>query len=147
MENISTRIRELRKGAKLNQEELGALLRPCASDATVSRWETGKAVPDAEQLLAISDHFNVSLGWLVSGEGPKEKMAPEQLVARARDISRAPTGKRMPDRATLEAIAKEIQRQAPGLPYEQMLNIAFAVADNIQGRPEKIEAYVRAELS
>lgn len=52
-ENLKT----LRKNKGVTQEELAARL--CVVRQTVSKWEKGYSVPDAEQLSKIADFFDV----------------------------------------------------------------------------------------
>ena len=46
------------------------------SRQSVSKWETGTAVPELDKLVRLSKLFNVSLDELVSGEPPATKEAP-----------------------------------------------------------------------
>ena len=55
----------LRKRAKMTQGELAEKIK--YSDKTVSKWETGEAVPDVETLIAICDVFNISINEITSG--------------------------------------------------------------------------------
>lgn len=56
---IGDKILELRQKAKLTQQELAEKLN--VTDKTVSRWETGRSLPDAEMLKRISVFFSVSI--------------------------------------------------------------------------------------
>ena len=49
---LSENIRNFRKAKALSQEELAAKLHVVRQ--TVSKWETGLSVPDAELLVALS---------------------------------------------------------------------------------------------
>lgn len=55
----------LRKQKKITQGELAEKLK--YSDKTVSKWETGEAVPDVETLLAICEIYGVSIGDITDG--------------------------------------------------------------------------------
>ena len=56
---LSEKLYELRKKDGLSQEQLGV------SRQAVSKWESGKAVPESDTLISISEYFNVSLDYLV----------------------------------------------------------------------------------
>lgn len=59
-------IGELRREKKIKQSDLADLLG--VTSKTVSRWETGKYMPDLSLFTSISDIFNISLNELISGE-------------------------------------------------------------------------------
>ena len=58
----------LRKGAGMSQEELAEKLE--VSRQAVSRWEAGNTLPDAGNLLRLSDLFSVSVDALLRDEHP-----------------------------------------------------------------------------
>ncbi len=60
---IGKRIKEIRRENKLSQKGFGELL--SVSQDTVSLWETGKSVPTAEFLIAISTQFEVSVDYIL----------------------------------------------------------------------------------
>lgn len=57
------RIRELRKQANLTMKQLGEILG--LAESTISQYETGKREPDHKTLLKISEHFHVSVDYLL----------------------------------------------------------------------------------
>lgn len=59
-------IKALRKEKNLTQLELAEKLN--CTDKAVSRWETGKGLPDADMLLSLSTVFNVSINEILLGE-------------------------------------------------------------------------------
>ena len=59
-------IKTLRESKKLTQAELAERL--CISDKTVSKWETGKGLPDITLLEPLAAALGVSLPELLSGE-------------------------------------------------------------------------------
>lgn len=59
-------VRTLREKKKLTQKELGELL--CISEKTVSKWETGKGLPDIGILPELSKCLQVSIAELLTGE-------------------------------------------------------------------------------
>ena len=56
---LSEKLYELRKKDGLSQEQLAERLG--VSRQAVSKWESGKAVPESDTLISISEYFNVSL--------------------------------------------------------------------------------------
>lgn len=58
-------LKTYRRARGLTQGELAARL--LVTTQAVSKWETGKAVPSIDNLLALSDFYNVSLDELVQG--------------------------------------------------------------------------------
>ena len=66
IEKIGHFISESRKEKKLTQRELADYLR--VSDKTVSRWETGKGLPDPSSWLTLGDILGESINELLAGE-------------------------------------------------------------------------------
>ena len=62
---------ELRRKAGLSQEQLAEKLD--VSRQAVSKWESGKAIPESETLIAICKLFDISLDSLVMGREEPEK--------------------------------------------------------------------------
>ena len=60
---LSENIRNFRKAKGLSQEELAAKLNVVRQ--TVSKWETGLSVPDAELLVALSEILETPVGVLL----------------------------------------------------------------------------------
>ena len=65
-ERIGKYIKFLRERNNLTQEELAKKV-PVTREA-VSKWETGRRIPDIETLIILSNIFNVSIESLLSGE-------------------------------------------------------------------------------
>ena len=59
-------IRELRKSKGLSQEDLGKKL--LVTKKAVSRWETGRGLPDASLLLSLADILEVRVDEILIGE-------------------------------------------------------------------------------
>ena len=59
-------IRQLRKERGLTQEEMAEQFG--VSSRTVSRWETGRNLPDLDLLLEMADFFEMDLRALLTGE-------------------------------------------------------------------------------
>jgi len=71
---IAERLAALRREAGQSQESLGQLVG--ASQATVSRWEDPESLstPSALELLQLSRHFEVEVGWLVGAQDHREPL-------------------------------------------------------------------------
>ncbi len=63
---FNEKLSALRKQKGLTQEELANAL--YVSRTAVSKWESGRGVPNIESLKAISKYFSVSIDDLLSGE-------------------------------------------------------------------------------
>lgn len=59
-------IKELRENQKLTQSELGNIIG--VSDKTISKWETGKGLPDISLIEPLSKALKVSVIELMNGE-------------------------------------------------------------------------------
>lgn len=80
-ERIGKFISKLRKDKKLTQEELAEKLK--VSSKSISRWETGKCMPDISLLIPLSEILEVSVNDLILGEHIKEenmKQKTEQTI-------------------------------------------------------------------
>lgn len=89
MISIGKFIAELRREQNLSQEQLGEKIG--VTNKTVSRWETGKYMPPADALLAMSELFSVSVNEILSakrlgGEDYKQA-AEENLITAIRQSS------------------------------------------------------------
>lgn len=64
-------IKELREKSNLTQKELAD--RICVSDKTVSKWETGKGLPDVGVIADLAKALGVSIAELLTGEYKKNE--------------------------------------------------------------------------
>lgn len=64
--SLGEKIREQRKKAGLSQEQLAEKLNVFRQ--AITKWETGKGIPDVANLIAISDEFGLSLDELIKGD-------------------------------------------------------------------------------
>ena len=81
MDNTNTlggRIQAGRKAAGLSQEALGERLG--VSRQAVSKWESDAAVPELENLIAMSRIFGVTIGALLGVESPAEEPRPGEAA-------------------------------------------------------------------
>ena len=59
-------INELRKGKNLTQQQLGEKIG--VSPKTISKWETGKGMPDSSIMLDLCSELGITVNELLSGE-------------------------------------------------------------------------------
>lgn len=64
---LSEKLYELRKKGGLSQEQLAEQLG--VSRQAISKWESGKAIPESDTLISISKYFNVTLDYLMKEDG------------------------------------------------------------------------------
>ena len=94
---LGRRIQEGRRAAGLSQEALGERLG--VSRQAVSKWEADGAVPELENLIAMSRLFGVPVGVLLGVEEPdplseRELAAAETMAAQYEAARRRTTGRR-----------------------------------------------------
>lgn len=75
-QKIGSFLKELRKEKHATQEQLAEALG--VSGRTVSRWETGRSLPDLDLLMLLADYHGVELRELLDGER-KEKTMDKEL--------------------------------------------------------------------
>ena len=68
-------LKELRKEKGLSQEQLAEQFN--VSRRSVSRWETGKNMPDISLLVEIAEFYDTSIPEIINGERKSEKMNEE----------------------------------------------------------------------
>lgn len=84
---LEEKLTVLRKGKGLTQSDLAEAV--MVSRQAVSKWETGRALPSAENLKYLSELFGVSVDYLLSDditeepEQTKQEPAPEPLAEEA----------------------------------------------------------------
>ena len=70
-------ISELRKRKNMTQQQLGEKIG--VSPKTISKWETGKGMPDLSSLKPLSDCLEISINELLSGEKIEEDKYADKL--------------------------------------------------------------------
>ena len=88
--SIGKRIMSIRKERQLTQEQFGSLFH--VTRQTVSNWENGKSYPDLQLLVAISDHFGVSLDMMLKEDTDMVKTIDRERAAVSRFFTGAGTG-------------------------------------------------------
>lgn len=64
-------LKNIRKSLKLNQQKVAMDLN--ISREALSHYENGKRQPSLELLLQMSDYFNVSINYLITGKEFEKK--------------------------------------------------------------------------
>ena len=81
-------IASCRKEGHMTQAELAEKL--CISDRAVSKWETGRSMPDSGIMLELCELLNINVNELLSGEKimteSYDKRVEENLLAMRREI-------------------------------------------------------------
>lgn len=72
-------IKAIRKSKGLSQEELAALLNVVRQ--TVSKWEQGRSVPDADLLIALSEALQVPVSTLLGETAYEETADPLGVIS------------------------------------------------------------------
>jgi transcriptional regulator with XRE-family HTH domain len=65
---VGTQIKKLRQQQQISQQELADYLH--LSRQTISKWELGKSLPDLENVIRLSEYFNVSVDVLLGHKKP-----------------------------------------------------------------------------
>lgn len=100
---LNNRIRDTRKQKHQTQKEFSKALE--VSQQTVAAWESGRAIPSADTLKKIADHFNVSADYLLGrSKTPKPQSHDVNDVM---SIDGKPLDEH--DRKLLQDIARSIQ--------------------------------------
>ena len=76
---LNENLKQLRKSKGLSQEELAIRLNVVRQ--TISKWEKGLAVPDADMLIKIADSFEVSVRELLGAKIEEKKEQDANAVA------------------------------------------------------------------
>ena len=94
---LEEKLTTLRKEKRLTQADLSEAIR--VSQQSISKWETGRALPSAENLKYLSELFGVSVDYLLSDDMTEESNPKEQEPA--------------PEPQTEEAVVPEKEKGKP----------------------------------
>jgi transcriptional regulator with XRE-family HTH domain len=82
-ENFPDRLSKARKARGLSQADLGKLARVTRS--AVSFWEAGKALPEMQRAELIANILQISVDWLLTGEGKAPHFAKQKKVGKGKE--------------------------------------------------------------
>lgn len=127
-------LKTLRQKRGLSQEQLAEALG--TSRQTISKWESGAALPDAINLLSLSDYFGVSTDALLRGLSEEEADAPSP------DYSDSPEAPPITDQtpprkeeADAPSPADPLFRRASRLPGRGRLEFEYISQKKLFGLP------------
>lgn len=72
---FSEKLYALRKKSGLSQEQLAEQLG--VSRQAISKWESGQSIPENATMLVLSNHFHVSLDYLMKDDALQEGLSPQ----------------------------------------------------------------------
>ena len=75
-QKIGEFLKHLRNDKGMTQEQLAEHF--YVSSRTVSRWETGRNMPDVEMLIEFADFYDVEIREIIDGERKSENMDNEK---------------------------------------------------------------------
>ena len=81
---LKENIKQLRKSKGLSQEELAIKLNVVRQ--TISKWEQGLSVPDAEMLISISEVFEIPVSTLLGENIPESKVDDLKAISEKLEI-------------------------------------------------------------
>ena len=127
MEELSKRLKQVRKELKLSQIELADKID--VQQADVSRWESGKQTPSFQTLQKYSS-IKVNVSWLFTGVGKIfEDIVDGTTYMERRIFLRKTNGSDYELFAVEEHVDGNIYRREP-LPWEEQLNdLAYHISD------------------
>lgn len=77
---MRSRLKELRKDSSLTMEEFGKIVG--VARATIARWENGEIENiKMDYLVQLAKYFNVSGGWIMGLDVPKNKTTSNQQAS------------------------------------------------------------------
>ena len=102
---LGNTIRELRKKQNVSQEELA--LKMHVVRQTISKWEKGLSVPDAEEVIRLAEIFQISVSELLGVDGSnKQECNLEDTAFDSRQTVNDPTRAELAEK--LEELNKEL---------------------------------------
>lgn len=77
--NFADKLKEIRKTEGLSQEQLAEKMG--VSRQAITKWETGRGLPDMENMIILAEIFKMTLDELVSREKQIQKQQQERFVS------------------------------------------------------------------
>ena len=135
--SIGTKIKQLRRGRDLTQEELAEILGVSAK--AVSQWENDRTAPDLAQIPAICTYFDISADTLLGIDTEQRRAARNELFAKAQKLAQVGRHK-----AAAEAFSAALTRFPDDFEIMNFLNYSEFVCIS-QGLYSAGEAKARRE--
>lgn len=98
-QKIGSFLKQLRNEKKLTQEDLAEQLN--VSSRTISRWETGRNLPDLSLLVELAEFYDISIPEIIDGERKSETMNEE---TKATAVKMADYSKKEKNHLTMKVI-------------------------------------------
>lgn len=114
-DSLGQRIKGLRKGKGMTQEDLGDVVD--RNPSTISLWEGNRNKPRPDELIILANFFHKNVAWLMTG---KEE---EELGDNVREGVVQYQAEPEIDRRLLEEIIKEVFAQGAGQPIERLSEV------------------------
>ena len=76
---LAEKLKEARKNSGLTQNDLAEKL--CVSRQAITKWESGKGIPDVENLRTLSKVLNVSIDFLLDDEENLDKAIIREQIS------------------------------------------------------------------
>lgn len=73
--DLAERLQDLRKKANYSQEQVAELLG--ISRQAVSKWESGQGKPELDNIIKLTEIYNVSADYIISGQERISPMPPQ----------------------------------------------------------------------
>ena len=129
---LADNIKRLREAKNVSQERMAQALN--VSYQAVSKWETGKSLPDITLLPQISRYFGITIDALLMAEQLDEKLLFEQYETEAERLSReGKVAENIP-------LWREALKKMPNNPYvKEMLMAAYFDTDVVGYSKEIVE--------
>lgn len=128
----------------IGDEPVAAFGRRCGiNESTLRKYFSG-TLPNVENLIAIADAANVSIEWLATGRGPKQRGASIHTLPTASAPPAAPPIAFDTDRlASAIAAVQEgldaIQRQLPPHKHAQLIAAAYDLLDSATSNAKVVQ--------
>ncbi len=75
---MNNRLKEIRKSARMTQPEFGKAIG--ATRDMIATYESGRVTPSDATIELICIKFHISRHWLMTGEGPKDDIDPDDDI-------------------------------------------------------------------
>ncbi len=128
---IGAFLKELRKSKGLTQEQFAEIFQ--VSGRTVSRWETGKNLPDLGILIQIAEYYEIDLKELLDGGKDGENMDQKQKETLLKVAEYTELEKKMATKASVIAFMLMFSACAALIIVQIMLtmNLRYVVGETI----------------